>query len=268
LLKVTIDALGKVRNLVERTRHEQVILLHPASLAGVDQQLEPGTYSVETIEEPIDGLSFLAYRRVSTTIDLPSRERGDACRQVVTIDPRALEAAKQTDAELANNPHDTAGATTRTDTADRTGSAGHVGRFSPAQKRNRDGSILVALDDRSARRPRGVWLPRRSYRGGLSVHGHAARGVTAISRRMELAIVATLLLCLSAILAAAEMPVGKVAPSAAKVPAKPSANQAAIRGQAVADCEGFWDRGTHMTKQEWSRTCRRVQSRLERLDVK
>jgi hypothetical protein len=73
LLKATIDALGKVRNLVERTRHEQVIFLLPASLAGVDQQLEPGTYTVETIEEPIDGLSFLAYRRVSTTIVLPSQ---------------------------------------------------------------------------------------------------------------------------------------------------------------------------------------------------
>jgi hypothetical protein len=112
------------------------------------------------------------------------------------------------------------------------------------------------------------WLLRGSYRGGLSVHGPAARGVTAISRRMELAIVATLLLCLSAILAAAEMPVGKVAPSAAKVPNKPSINEAEIRKQAVADCEGLWDQGTHMTKQEWSRTCRRVQARLERLDVR
>jgi hypothetical protein len=95
-----------------------------------------------TIEQPIDGLSFLAYRRVGT--------KGDACRQVMTIDPRVLEAARQMDAELANNLHDTLGA----------------------------------------------------------------------------------------------------APSAAKVPDKPSANKAVLREQAVADCEGFWDRGTHMTKQE------------------
>jgi hypothetical protein len=249
-------------------RHEQVIFLHPFSLTGVDQQLEPGTYTVETVEEPIDGLSFLAYRRVATTIVLPSREQGDACRQVVTIDPRVLEAAKQMDAELANDLHHTLGATTCADNAERTGSAGHAGCPSPAQKRNSDDSIFVALDDRSAGQPRSGWAPRRSYRGGLSIHGHAARGLTPISRRMELAIAATLLLCLSAILAAAEMPVGKVAPSGAKVPGKPSANEAAIREQAVADCEGFWDRGTHMTKQEWSRTCRRVQGRLERLNVK
>jgi hypothetical protein len=36
---------------------------------------------------------------------------------------------------------------------------------------------------------------------------------------------------------------------------------------AVADCERMWDRGTHMTKQDWSRTCRRVQNRLQHLQV-
>jgi hypothetical protein len=244
---------------MERTRHEQVIFLHPASLAGVDRQIEPGAYTVETIEEAIDGLSFLAYRRVATTIVLPSREQGDACRQVVTIDPRVLEAAKQKDAELANNSHQAPSTTT--------GSAGHSGCPSRSEKWNSNDSILVALDDRSARRPRSGWLPRRPYRGGLYVHGLATRGVT-ISRRMELAIAAILLLCLSAIFAAAEMPVGKVAPSVAEVPGKPSARESAIRDQAVADCERIWDPGTHMTKQEWSRTCRRVQTRLQRLDDK
>jgi hypothetical protein len=44
---------------------------------------------------------------------------------------------------------------------------------------------------------------------------------------------------------------------------KPSAHEAA-----VAECEGMWDRGTHMTRKEWSQTCRRVQDRLRRLDAK
>jgi hypothetical protein len=35
----------------------------------------------------------------------------------------------------------------------------------------------------------------------------------------------------------------------------------------VADCMRMWDFGTHMTKQEWSRTCTRVQDRLENLDL-
>lgn len=37
---------------------------------------------------------------------------------------------------------------------------------------------------------------------------------------------------------------------------------------AVADCEQMWDRGTHMTKQEWARTCRRVQDRLQQMQGK
>ena len=103
--------------------------------------------------------------------------------------------------------------------------------------------------------------------GGLSVSGTVTRRVRAVSRRMELAIAATLLLCLSAILALAEMPAGTGARSSAEVPGK-SANERTVHEQAVANCESIWDPGTHMTRQEWSRTCRRVQTRLQRLDGK
>jgi hypothetical protein len=36
---------------------------------------------------------------------------------------------------------------------------------------------------------------------------------------------------------------------------------------AVMDCVKMWDSGTHMTKQQWSRTCKRVQTRLDNLKV-
>jgi hypothetical protein len=36
---------------------------------------------------------------------------------------------------------------------------------------------------------------------------------------------------------------------------------------AIIDCMQMWDSGTHMTKQQWSRTCKRVQTRLENLKV-
>ena len=35
---------------------------------------------------------------------------------------------------------------------------------------------------------------------------------------------------------------------------------------AIASCEGIWDRDTHMTRTEWSRTCRRVQARLKQME--
>jgi hypothetical protein len=37
---------------------------------------------------------------------------------------------------------------------------------------------------------------------------------------------------------------------------------------AIANCEAMWDSATHMTKTEWSRTCRRVQNRLRKLEVR
>jgi hypothetical protein len=49
----------------------------------------------------------------------------------------------------------------------------------------------------------------------------------------------------------------------------PSASQSQKIGNdsAVTDCMQMWDSGTHMTKQEWLRTCRRVQTRLDGLNV-
>ena len=86
----------------ERTKRKQVTFLHPFSLVGVEGQQAPGTYTVETVEEPIEGLSFVAYRRVSTMIVLPAPQYGNASRQAITIDPGDLEAAKARDARLAS----------------------------------------------------------------------------------------------------------------------------------------------------------------------
>lgn len=36
---------------------------------------------------------------------------------------------------------------------------------------------------------------------------------------------------------------------------------------AVADCMQMWDKGTHMTKQEWLRTCKRIETRLDNLNI-
>ena len=84
----------------ERTTRKSVTFLHPFSLAGVDEKLAGGTYVVETLEEAIEGLSFIAYRRVSTTIERAAKGYGQAARQVIAIDPRDLEAAQELDAEI------------------------------------------------------------------------------------------------------------------------------------------------------------------------
>ena len=56
-----------------------------------------GTYRIQTVDVTLDNLSFLAYRRVSTTIELPAVGAASSRRQVVTIDPLELEAALKRD---------------------------------------------------------------------------------------------------------------------------------------------------------------------------
>ena len=51
----------------------------PFSVAALDGLQAPGTYVVEIDEELIEGLSFLAYRRVATTIYLPLQHGGGRC---------------------------------------------------------------------------------------------------------------------------------------------------------------------------------------------
>ena len=82
----------------ERTTRKSVTFLHPFSLSGIDEKLEAGTYDVETCEERIEGLSFVAYRPVSTTIVIAASGYRHGATQVVAIDPLDLEVAQQIDA--------------------------------------------------------------------------------------------------------------------------------------------------------------------------
>jgi hypothetical protein len=90
--------------VTERVTHTTVTFRHPFELAGVEGERPAGTYAIETTEASIDGLSFLAYRRVSTTIDLPSNLSAMFSRQLVDIDPRDLEAALKRDAAMEAMP--------------------------------------------------------------------------------------------------------------------------------------------------------------------
>ena len=87
----------------ERTTHKSVEFVHPFQLAGVDGKQPPGTYDVETIEEQLEGLSFVAYRRISTTIALLGYTTASVSKQLHTIDPAELAAALERDAEVVSD---------------------------------------------------------------------------------------------------------------------------------------------------------------------
>jgi hypothetical protein len=86
--------------LPERTRFTTITFLHPFSLLGVDGVQPAGTYTVETIDATLDNLSFIAYRRVSTSIMLPAVGAVARQRQVIFLDPLELEAAVKRDAQM------------------------------------------------------------------------------------------------------------------------------------------------------------------------
>jgi hypothetical protein len=87
--------------MVGRTSHKAVTFTQPFSLSGIDEVQAAGTYTVETNEEPLQGVSFPAYRRMETLIYLPSRPGGAIVQRVVNIDPVELEAAQKRDASIA-----------------------------------------------------------------------------------------------------------------------------------------------------------------------
>ena len=84
-----------------RTSHKTVTFTQPFSLNGIDEVQAAGTYTVETNEEPLQGVSFPAYRRVETVIFLPSRPGGPFVERVVNIDPVELQAVPKRDAAIA-----------------------------------------------------------------------------------------------------------------------------------------------------------------------
>lgn len=91
--------------VTERTTDSLVTFQHPFTLRDVVGTQPPGSYQVETVELEIDGLSFVAFRRISTTITLPAIGSSRARRQFVEIDPADLAAAQQKDHSASKGNH-------------------------------------------------------------------------------------------------------------------------------------------------------------------
>ena len=83
--------------MITRTIKKTVTFRHPFVLGALEEVLPPGTYTVETDEELIQGLSFPAYRRVLTVIRLPVTIGNPALTRAMTIAPETLARALEQD---------------------------------------------------------------------------------------------------------------------------------------------------------------------------
>jgi len=84
--------------MLTRTITSTVSFVRPFHVSGIDGVHPAGTYSVETHEELVEPLSFVAYRRISTTIQLPPESAGAGRVETHVIEPAALDAALARDA--------------------------------------------------------------------------------------------------------------------------------------------------------------------------
>ena len=80
-----------------RTSKKTVIFGRPFTLRSFDEVLPAGAYTVETDEEPLEGISFLAYHRISTLLHLHGKPGSGVLKRVLTIDPNELDAALERD---------------------------------------------------------------------------------------------------------------------------------------------------------------------------
>lgn len=76
-----------------RTTETLATFRHPFKLSCFETLQPPGTYVVATEEEQIVGLSFSAYRRISTTLYTPDRSSNSGTRQAYSVDPDELQRA-------------------------------------------------------------------------------------------------------------------------------------------------------------------------------
>lgn len=76
---------------------DTVTFRHSFTIRGLEGMQPSGDYTVVTEEEEIPGLSFQAWRRVSTQIYLPAIGAQSAQEQASTIDPRDLAHALESD---------------------------------------------------------------------------------------------------------------------------------------------------------------------------
>ena len=79
----------------KRARKTTVTFRHPFVLRGFQEPFPAGDHVVETDEEAIEGVSFLAYQRVLTLLHVRGK---NGPGMTVTIEPGDLDAALERDA--------------------------------------------------------------------------------------------------------------------------------------------------------------------------
>ena len=89
--------------MIARITQSTVHFGAPFSLSGVGRVLPPGDYTLAEDDELVEGLPWLAYRRVAVFLYLPDTSSGGKPDQPVLIDYSQLATARRQDQQKASH---------------------------------------------------------------------------------------------------------------------------------------------------------------------
>jgi hypothetical protein len=89
----------EVSKMVTRTSVQTVTFQNPFVLPGIEDKLPAGNYRIEIDEEVLEGVSFLAYRRLKVALFLPVPSGKPGFESMLTIHPKDLDTALACDRE-------------------------------------------------------------------------------------------------------------------------------------------------------------------------
>jgi len=84
-----------------RTTKSTVTFTRPFRLGAFGEQLPAGRYPIETDEELLEGMSFPAYRRTATMMQLTADPQHPSVTEVAVVDPQEVAEALAADAAQA-----------------------------------------------------------------------------------------------------------------------------------------------------------------------
>lgn len=88
--------------MTERTIETEITFAHSFALSALLKPLEAGTYRLIVDEEEIEGLSFLAFRRTSTQLEIPAIATSVGTRQRLRVSSQEIETALTRDARTSD----------------------------------------------------------------------------------------------------------------------------------------------------------------------
>ena len=95
--------------MTRRTRQSIFRFPAPFAVSDIEEMQPPGDYAVEEDDELIEGLSWLAYRRVATFILLPALGKRRGTTRAVRIEPGEIAGAEKIDPETSPGPSEGTG---------------------------------------------------------------------------------------------------------------------------------------------------------------